>query len=87
MSCGLGRVGKLAEPLSLGGLRELSRKRSGWTLSVWEAAGSPGPNSGCLRRFRRRSLARALKAGADTFVTGDVKYHTAQDIAAAGRLY
>jgi dinuclear metal center YbgI/SA1388 family protein len=82
---GLGRVGNLAEPLSLSQFAgvvkaalELSTVRMGGrpdsTVKTVAVCGGAGADL----------WPEALKAGADVIVTGDLKYHTAQDMVAAG---
>ncbi|MFH0809582.1 MAG: Nif3-like dinuclear metal center hexameric protein [Pseudomonadota bacterium] len=82
---GLGRVGTLPRPLSLAELAALARQRLGTTgLRYVEGPGRP------IRRVAvcggsGMSLAEAaLAAGAEAFVTGDVRYHQAR--AYEGRL-
>lgn len=85
VASGLGRVGKLAKPLPL-------RQFAG---AVKEALGLSAVRMGGMSDSTVETIAvcggsgadlwpDALNAGADTIVTGDVKYHTAQDITAAG---
>lgn len=85
MSRGLGRIGKLKEPQSL-------EQFAGF---VKEALGLAAVRTGGGANRLIQTVAvcggsgadlwtQALNAGADTIVTGDVKYHTAQDIAASG---
>lgn len=85
-SCGLGRVGKLAEPVSLRQFAGFVKDTLG--LPAVRLGGSPDRRPVQTVAVCGGSGAdlwpEALKAGADTIVTGDVKYHTAQDIAAAG---
>ncbi len=82
---GLGRVGKLPEPVTLG---QFARK-------VKESLGLPAVRLGGKPDGIVKTVAvcggsgadlwpDASKAGADTIVTGDVKYHTAQEIVDAG---
>lgn len=84
-SCGLGRVGKLAEPVAL----------CQFAKTVKEILGLPAVRLGGMPDGIVKTVAvcggsgadlwpDALSAGADTIVTGDVKYHTAQEITAAG---
>ncbi|MFX4261644.1 Nif3-like dinuclear metal center hexameric protein [Pelotomaculum propionicicum] len=84
-NCGLGRVGKLIEPVSL----------SRFAGKVKENLAVPAVRIGGRQDSIVKTVAvcggsgadlwpEALKAGADTIVTGDVKYHTAQEITAAG---
>ena len=85
MSCGLGRVGKLAEPLSLGRFAGIVKEALG--LDAVRMGGNPDRPVQTVAVCGGSGAdlwPQALKAGADTFVTGDIKYHTARDIAAAG---
>jgi dinuclear metal center YbgI/SA1388 family protein len=82
---GLGRVGKLAKPLPL---REFAGEvRDALGLTTVRMGGIPDStvkNIAVCGGSGADLWPDALKAGADTIVTGDVKYHTAQDITAAG---
>jgi len=82
---GLGRVGRLAGPVSF---REFAR-------NIKEVLGLPAVRLGGSLENTVKKVAvcggagaklwpAALRAGADTFVTGDVKYHEAQEMIAAG---
>lgn len=82
---GLGRVGVLPEPVTF---REFAEK-------VKKALGLPAVRLGGIFESHVRKVAvcsgsgaelwpAALDAGVDTFVTGDIKYHTAQEMLAAG---
>lgn len=84
-ACGLGRVGRIAEPMSL----------SQFAGNVKEVLGLPVVRLGGITDSTVNTVAvcggsgadlwpDALNAGADTIVTGDVKYHMAQEIVAAG---
>lgn len=85
VSSGLGRVGSLKEAVSL---NEFARK-------VKEALGVPAIRCGGLAGGKIQKVAvcggsggdlwpLALKAGADVLVTGDIGYHSARDMLAAG---
>ncbi len=84
-SSGLGRVGILPEPLPLQRFAEKVKAALGQ-----DAVRFGGPPDIMVKRVAVCSGSgadfwpAALRAGADTLVTGDVKYHTAQDILAAG---
>lgn len=82
---GLGMVGTLPEPLTF--------RR--FVQTVREALSQPGVKAGGHPESMVRKVAvcggsgaelwtDALGSGADTYVTGDVKYHTAQDMLGAG---
>lgn len=82
---GHGRVGKLAAPMPFRQFAEVVKTALG--LSTVCMGGSPD----CI--VRKVAVCGgsgadlwpdALQAGADIIVTGDVKYHTAQDMTAAG---
>lgn len=82
---GLGRVGKLAAPMPLSQFAGVVKAALG--LSTVCMGGSPD----CIVKTvavcggsGADLWPEALNAGADIIVTGDVKYHTAQDMAAAG---
>ncbi len=83
---GLGRVGRLAQPMELGELAAVIRARLGVEavkisgdprLRVQRAAVCSGSGSGLMKDF--------LASGAQVFVSGDLHYHDAMDAAAAGR--
>ncbi|CAM4263890.1 Nif3-like dinuclear metal center hexameric protein [Paenibacillus tarimensis] len=84
-SFGLGRVGKLQEPVTLGQLAEKVKQ-------VFEvpALRVVGDLSGQVRKVAvlggsgARYTRHAIFAGADVLVTGDIDYHTAHDALAAG---
>jgi len=76
---GLGRIGRLAEPLALAELAE--RIKAGLACETVRLVGRPdqpvskvavcgGSGAGLIREARRR--------GADVLVTGDIKYHEAR---------
>ncbi|MBD2844434.1 Nif3-like dinuclear metal center hexameric protein [Paenibacillus sp. IB182496] len=82
---GLGRVGRLAEAITLGELAERAKQAFG--VPALRLTGDP------QRLVRRiavlggsggRYVRHALMSGADVLVTGDLDYHTAHDAAAAG---
>lgn len=81
---GLGRLGRLPEPTTAAGLAERCRERLG---SDVRTAGDPD------RQVRAVALCGgagaslitgAIRAGADAYITGDVKHHQALDAAEAG---
>jgi len=82
---GLGRVGCLASPVSF---REFAQKvKEVLGLSAARAGGSlesTVKKVAVCGGAGARLWPAALRAGADTFVTGDIKYHEAQEILAAG---
>lgn len=84
--CGLGRIGRLAKPVSLGDLA-LAFKQA-MALPSLRFAGDPklpvqqvalcsGSGSGLIDAF--------LQTDAQVFATGDVRYHEAREIEAHGR--
>ena len=82
---GHGRIGKLAEPVTLGALAERMKQQLG--LTGLAMVGDPdklvttvavGAGSGGML------IPHASRRGADVLITGDVKYHDAQDAADAG---
>jgi len=82
---GLGKVGKLVAPMPLRQFAGVVKETLG--LSTVCMGGSPD----CIVKTvavcggsGADLWPEALNAGADIIVTGDVKYHTAQDMAAAG---
>ncbi|MCL6634323.1 MAG: Nif3-like dinuclear metal center hexameric protein [Peptococcaceae bacterium] len=82
---GPGRVGTLPEPMLFQQFAE--RVKEALILPAVRLGGSPGS---IVRRVAvcggsgAELWPDALRAGADTLVTGDVKYHTAQNMLAAG---
>ena len=77
--CGLGRIGRLAEPLALEDLAERLKVALGCpyvrlvgrpALTVAKVAVCGGSGAGLIQEARRQ--------GADVLVTGDVKYHEAR---------
>jgi dinuclear metal center YbgI/SA1388 family protein len=82
---GLGRIGCLVRPTSAGRFAETLRKALG--LRHIALAGPPG------RKVRRVAVVTGagsglvdsvLAAGADAFLTGELKFHEIEDLAAAG---
>lgn len=84
-SFGLGRVGKLAEPMTL---RELVGKtKDVFNVPMVRVVGDPERQVrkiAVLGGAGRSYMKSALFAGADVFITGDIDYHTAHDALAAG---
>lgn len=84
-SLGLGRVGKLKEPLTLAEMAEVVKEKLdvphvrvvGDLNRTLRKAAVIGGSGG-------RFYPQALFRGADVLVTGDIDYHTAQDALAAG---
>jgi dinuclear metal center YbgI/SA1388 family protein len=85
-SCGLGRIGRIPTPSTLGELAVVIKNRMG--LPHIRFAGSPelqvrrvalcsGSGSSMLGAF--------LASEAEVFITGDVRYHEAREIEAHGR--
>lgn len=86
-SFGLGRTGKLAEPISLGELAEQLKER----FNV-PAVRVVGPLDRIVRKAAvlggagPKYVRHAMFAGADVLITGDIDYHTAHDALAAGMM-
>ncbi|MFC4778503.1 Nif3-like dinuclear metal center hexameric protein [Paenibacillus sp. GCM10023252] len=84
-SFGLGRVGKLIEPISL---RELvNRVKIAFNVPQLRLVGDPDRiirKAAVLGGSGSRYVRHAIYAGADVLITGDVDYHTAHDALAAG---
>jgi len=77
--CGLGRIGRLAEPLTLEALGELAKRALGCQSvrltgaldrTVSKVAVCGGSGASLIQEAKRR--------GADALITGDVKYHEAR---------
>ncbi|MDD3653409.1 MAG: Nif3-like dinuclear metal center hexameric protein [Desulfotomaculaceae bacterium] len=82
---GLGRVGTLSEEWSFQQFTEMVKEALGLSIVRW--GGNPG------EKVTRVAVCggsgadlweAAKRSGADTFVTGDIKYHTAQQMLASG---
>jgi dinuclear metal center YbgI/SA1388 family protein len=81
---GLGRVGRIAEPTEARSLAERCRERLGSDVRI---AGDPGRAVGTVALCGGAGAALipdAIRAGADAFVTGDLKHQQALDVAEAG---
>jgi dinuclear metal center YbgI/SA1388 family protein len=81
---GLGRVGRLLEPIDAGALAERCRDRVGSEVRL---AGDPGgavATVGLCGGAGASLIPDAIRAGVDAFVTGDLKHHQALDAVAAG---
>ncbi len=83
---GLGRVGRLPQPVELVALAALIRRRLGLEavkvsgdphLAVERVAVCSGSGSGLMKDF--------FASGAQAYVSGDLHYHDAMDAAGAGR--
>ncbi|TDF96720.1 Nif3-like dinuclear metal center hexameric protein [Paenibacillus piri] len=84
-SFGLGRVGKLAQPVTLDRLCE--RVKSAYDVPALRVVGDSQrqvSKIAVLGGSGSRYVRHALFAGADVLITGDIDYHTAQDAEAAG---
>ncbi len=82
---GLGRVGTLEEPLSF--YRFAEKVKVSLNLPAVRLGGSPESEVkkvAVCSGSGAELWPDALRAGADTIVTGDVKYHVAQDMLASG---
>ncbi|WP_138753357.1 Nif3-like dinuclear metal center hexameric protein [Paenibacillus sinopodophylli] len=84
-SYGLGRTGKLEQPITLGELAEQAK-----TIFEVPAVRVVGNLDRVIRKAAvlggsgARYVRHAIFAGADVLVTGDIDYHTAHDALAAG---
>ncbi|MFD0715104.1 Nif3-like dinuclear metal center hexameric protein [Paenibacillus sp. GCM10027626] len=84
-SLGLGRVGKLGEPVSLTAMVE--RVKQAFDVPYVRVVGDPDRvirKAAVLGGSGARYLKYAQFAGADVLITGDIDYHTAHDAIAAG---
>jgi dinuclear metal center YbgI/SA1388 family protein len=84
-SLGLGRAGKLIEPVKLGELAE--RVKKAFDVPFLRFVGDPErvvSKAAVLGGSGARYVRHALFAGADVLITGDIDYHTAHDALAAG---
>lgn len=81
---GLGRVGFLERPVSLQEFVGQIKKVLTIGDVIVASAGKPVHKVAVCGGSGTELLADAVKAGADTFVTGDVKYHVAQEALKAG---
>ncbi|WJH33046.1 Nif3-like dinuclear metal center hexameric protein [Paenibacillus sp. CC-CFT747] len=82
---GLGRIGKLQEPVTLAQLAE--KVKQAFDVPALRLVGDPHKpikKVAVLGGSGARYTRHALFAGADVLVTGDIDYHTAQDALAAG---
>ncbi|MFF2482001.1 Nif3-like dinuclear metal center hexameric protein [Paenibacillus sp. NPDC058071] len=84
-SYGLGRAGKLTEPVTLGELAE--RVKDAFDVPALRVVGdlsAPIKKAAVLGGSGSRYIRHAMFAGADVLITGDIDYHTAHDALAAG---
>jgi dinuclear metal center YbgI/SA1388 family protein len=84
-SLGLGRVGKLDEPMTLQQLSE--RVKEAYQVPMLRLVGDPSREVrkvAVLGGSGSKYVRHALFAGADVLITGDIDYHTAHDALAAG---
>ncbi|MFC4808249.1 Nif3-like dinuclear metal center hexameric protein [Paenibacillus sp. GCM10023250] len=82
---GLGRVGKLPEPVKLGELAAIAK--AAFDVPMLRLVGDPERpirKVAVLGGSGSRYIRHASFAGADVLVTGDIDYHTAHDALAAG---
>ena len=75
---GLGRIGVLAEPLTMEVFTENVKSALAADGVAFVDAGKPVYKVAVVGGAGSDFIAAALDAGADTFVTGDLKYHVAQ---------
>jgi dinuclear metal center YbgI/SA1388 family protein len=83
---GIGRVGRLATPLSLAALASTARERlaAPWAHLVAKDPSALATTVAVLAGDGRRYVEAAAAAGADVLVTGDVDHHTALAALARG---
>ncbi|MCL6605748.1 MAG: Nif3-like dinuclear metal center hexameric protein [Paenibacillus sp.] len=84
-SLGLGRVGKLKEPVTLG--QFVDRVKIGLSVDKVRVVGDldrPIRKAAVLGGSGGKYYKNAIFRGADVLVTGDIDYHTAQDALLAG---
>lgn len=83
---GIGRIGDLAEPMSLEDFGTFVKEKTGVNgLRMVVADGNrPVKRVAILGGDGGSYFEDALAKGADTFITGDVYYHTGHDMIAAG---
>lgn len=84
-SFGLGRVGKLKEPVTLSGLVDIVKEK--FDVPHVRVVGDPDriiKKAAVIGGSGGKFMNGAIFKGADVLVTGDVDYHTAQDALAAG---
>ncbi|AJD91482.1 hypothetical protein JMA_21650 [Jeotgalibacillus malaysiensis] len=82
---GLGRVGKLEDPVELGEFAEDVKKKL--NIPALRVTGDPSKKIkkvAVLGGMGSKYYQTAKFAGADVYITGDVDFHTAQDAEAAG---
>jgi putative NIF3 family GTP cyclohydrolase 1 type 2 len=81
---GLGRVGRIAEPIEAGKLAERCRERLGSDVRVAGDSGRAVATVALCGGAGASLIPDAIRAGVDAFVTGDLKHHQALDAGAAG---
>ncbi len=82
---GLGRIGELSQPVMLEQFAD--QVKTALDMSFVRVVGTSGTSIrkvAVLGGSGRRYITRAIQAGADVFVTGDIDYHAAQDALASG---
>lgn len=81
---GLGRIGMLNEPLTAMAFAKKVKKILGADGLAFLDAGQPCYKIAVIGGAGSDFMHEAIFAGADTLVTGDVKYHTAQEALSLG---
>lgn len=76
---GIGRIGMLAKPLTLKGFAKKVKTALGAPQVTYVDAGLPVYKVAVVGGAGADFMQAAVVAGADTLVTGDVKYHGAKD--------
>jgi len=81
---GLGRVGRLGEPITAGDLARTTERELGARPRMTGTSERPVELVAVCGGSGASLIPDALRAGVHAYVTGDVKHHDAQDAAAAG---
>ncbi|MCI6222089.1 MAG: Nif3-like dinuclear metal center hexameric protein [Selenomonadales bacterium] len=81
---GIGRVGVLPEPKEVAVFADTVREKLGLPRITYAPAGAMVRKVAVCSGAGMDFLDAALRSGADTYVTGDVKYHEAQDAVGKG---
>jgi len=84
-SAGMGRVGDLPEPVALGDLtRKCSRELGNPGVRLMGDSGRVVSRAAVCGGSGARLTGKALEAGAQVLITGDMRYHEAMEAAARG---
>lgn len=89
-SCGMGRIGRLKEPVSVNALVARIKQATG-LKQIWIARGRAAGRSGsqvrvaaCAAGSAGSSFEQAVSGGADFYLTGEMRHHDALAAAAQG---